>query len=61
MKQPLEVIEFDKIACSPKEGVEKSGYKYIPEKEFRALEEFIHTFNGDDTYSDSLDFFKIDY
>lgn len=65
MKQPLEVIEFDKIACFPDNeagnSAEKSGYKYIPEKEFYALEEFIHTFNGDDTCSDSLDFFKIDY
>ena len=65
MKQPLEVIEFDKIACSPKHedesSAKKAEYKYIPEKEFCALEEFIHTFNGDDTYSDSLDFFKIDY
>ena len=58
MKKLLEVREFEKISCNPDF---KSEYAYLPESVFRDLEEFIHTYAGNEEHSDALDFLKISF
>ena len=58
MKKLLEVREFEKISCNPEY---KTEYAYLPESVFNDLEEFIHTFSGDEEHADALEFFKIGY
>ena len=58
MKKLLEVREFDKIACNPDF---KKEYAYLPEQVFRELEDFIHTFTGDEERADALEFLKISF
>ena len=58
MKKLLEVREFDKISCNPDFTTE---YAYLPKEVFEDLEEFIHTFAGDEDHSDALEFLKVGY
>lgn len=58
MKKILEVREFDSITCNESY---KTEYAYLPEETFRALENFIHSFECDDDNTDVLEFMKIGY
>ena len=58
MKKLLEVREFEKISCNPDF---KTEYAYLPEPVFKELEEFIHTFAGDEEHADALEFLKISF
>lgn len=58
MNKLLTVREFDKISCNPDY---EPVYKYLPEKIFRNLEEFIHTFAGNDEHADAAEFLKIGF
>ena len=58
MRKLLEVKEFEKISCNPDF---KSEYAYLPKEVFRDLEEFIHSFAGDDNHADALEFLKISF
>ena len=58
MKGLLEVREFDKISCKKEY---EPDYKYLPQPAFDDLIEFIHSFTGDEEYSDALEFLKVGY
>lgn len=58
MRELLEVREYDRISCNPDFINE---YKYLPGKVFEDLEDFIHSYAGDEEHADALDFLKISY
>ena len=58
MNKLLEVREFDKISCKKEY---EPDYKYLPQPAFDDLIEFIHSFTGDEEYSDALEFLKVGY
>lgn len=58
MKNLLEVKEFDKISCN---SDYRDEYRYLPKKPFQDLQEFIHTYVGDEEHSDALEFLKIGF
>ena len=58
MDKLLEVREFEKISCNENF---KTEYAYLPEQVFHDLEEFIHTFSGDEEHADALEFMKIGF
>ena len=60
MKKFLEVREFDSITGNA-DYKNDTYYKYLPEKIFKELTEFIHVYNGSEENADSLDFMKISY
>lgn len=60
MNRLLEVREFDVITCN-REYKSDVKYKYLNEKIFDELIEFIHEFAGDDENSDALNFMRISF
>ncbi|MFI3685595.1 hypothetical protein VBH15_11575 [Vagococcus fluvialis] len=58
MNRLLEVREFDVITCN-REYRSDVKYKYLNEKIFDELIEFIREFAGDDENSDALNFMRI--
>lgn len=56
----LEVREFDRITSNP-DFRERSGFGFLPEKEFRALEKFAKSFSSENGDADALDFLQIGY
>jgi 5-methylcytosine-specific restriction enzyme subunit McrC len=60
MNKLLEVREFDIITCN-REYIGDAEYKYLNEKIFDELIEFIHEFTGDDENSDALNFMRISF
>ena len=60
MSNILEVREFDTITCNG--DYENSPYfRYLDEKHFKELEQFIREYTSDDEHSDALDFMKVGY
>ena len=60
MDKPFEVKEFDTIICN-EDYKDDEKYKYLNQKDFDNLVEFIHEFTGDADSADALDFMKISY
>lgn len=60
MSNILEVREFDTITCN--RDYENSPYfRYLDEKHFKELEQFIREYTSDDDHSDALEFMKVGY
>jgi len=60
MSNILEVREFDTITCN--RDYENSPYfRYLDEKHFKELEQFIREYSSDDDHSDALEFMKVGY
>ena len=60
MSNILEVREFDTITCN--RDYENSPYfRYLDEKHFKELEQFIREYTSDDEHSDALEFMKVGY
>ena len=55
MNKLFEVKEFDSIICNP-DYKNDDNYKYLPEKEFVTLIDFIHELAGSDDDQDILKF-----
>lgn len=60
MDKFLEVKEFDSITCNA-DYKDDERYKYLNEKAFADLIEFIHKYAGDEENADALDFLRIAY
>lgn len=60
MSKLFEVKEFDSIICNP-DYKNDDNYKYLPEKEFVTLIDFIHELAGSDDDQDILNFMSISY
>lgn len=54
------VREYDTITCN-REYENNSGFRYLGEKHFRELEQFIREYSADEGDSDALEFMKIGY
>ena len=60
MDKLLEVREFESITCNA-DYRENDNYKYLPEKAFEDLVEFIHEYTGNEENADALGFMRIAY
>lgn len=60
MSKLLEVREFDTIVGNS-DYSNDPYYKYLPAKAFADLEDFIHSYAGDDESADVLDFLSVGY
>lgn len=60
MDKLLEVREFESITGNA-DYKEDDNYKYLPEKAFEDLVEFIHEYAGDEENADALEFMRIAY
>lgn len=60
MSKLLEVREFDTIVGNS-DYSNDPYYKYLPAKAFEDLEDFIHSYTGDDESADVLDFLRVGY
>ena len=54
------VREYDTITCN-RDYENNSGFRYLDEKRFRELEQFIREYTADEGDSDALEFMKIGY
>lgn len=60
MNKLLEVVEYDTITCNS-DYIDDSDYKYLDEKIFQNLINFIHEFTTDSEDSDVLNYMRISY
>lgn len=60
MDKLLEVREFESITGNA-DYKDDDNYKYLPEKAFENLVEFIHKYTGDEENTDALEFMRIAY
>lgn len=60
MDKLLEVREFESITRNA-DYKDDDNYKYLPEKAFEDLVEFIHEYAGDEENADALEFMRIAY
>lgn len=60
MNNVLTLREFETIICNP-EYKASDKYKYLPQKQFEELSDFVKDFTSDDSNVNALEFMKIGY